>query len=57
MWFGDGWSDTPIYDGTKLGAGAELAGPALIEEPFTVVAVPPGATLRLGDHTNYELTL
>ena len=26
-----------------LGPGAELAGPALVEEPFTVVVVPPGA--------------
>jgi N-methylhydantoinase A len=49
--------DTPIFDGSLLGAGAELRGPALVEEPFTVVVVPPGAALRLGDHTSYELTL
>jgi N-methylhydantoinase A len=55
--FGDGFVDTEIYDGSRLGPGAELAGPALVEEDFTVVAVPPGARLRLGDHTSYELTL
>jgi N-methylhydantoinase A len=57
VWFGDGWVDTPIYDGTKLGAGAALTGPALIQEPYTVVAVPALAALTLGDHANYELTL
>jgi len=57
VWFGDGWVTTPVIDGARLGAGVELTGPALVEEPFTVVVVPPGATLRLGAHTSYELTL
>jgi hypothetical protein len=34
-----------------------VIGPALIEEPFTVVVVPPGATARLDDLGNYELRL
>ena len=29
-------------------------GPALIEEPFTVVVVPPGATAALDDLGNYD---
>jgi N-methylhydantoinase A len=57
VWFGDAWIPTPVYDGTRLGPGAELTGPALVEEPFTVVVVPPDAHLRLGEHTSYELTL
>jgi N-methylhydantoinase A len=57
VWFGDGWVPTPVFAGERLGAGAELAGPALVEEPFTVVVVPPGAHLRLGEHTSYELSL
>ena len=40
-----------------LGAGAEVTGPALVEEPFTVVAVPPGARCASATHTSYELTL
>ena len=32
-------------------------GPALVEEPFTVVVVPPGAARPLDDTGNYELTL
>ena len=41
---GRGFVDTPVYDGAQLGAGAHVAGPALIEEPFTVVVLPPGTT-------------
>ncbi len=57
VYFGDGFVDTPTYDGTQLGPGAALSGPALVEEPFTVVVVPPGARLTLGEHASYQLTL
>lgn len=57
VFFGDGFLDTPVYDGAQLGAGAFIEGPALVEEPFTVIVVPPGATARLGDHANYEIDL
>ena len=57
VFFGAGFVDTPIHDGTMLGAGATIEGPALIQEPFTVIAVPPGAAARLGAHGSYELTL
>jgi N-methylhydantoinase A len=53
--FGEGFVATAIYDGTRLGVGAEVAGPSLVEELFTVIAVPPGAVLRLADHASYEL--
>jgi N-methylhydantoinase A len=56
-YFGVDFVDTPVYDGPAFGPGATLVGPALIEEPFTVVVVPPGATVRLDDLGNYELTL
>ncbi|MDQ3145978.1 MAG: hydantoinase/oxoprolinase family protein [Actinomycetota bacterium] len=55
VYFGDGWLDTAVYDGTLLGTGAEVEGPALIEEPFTVVVVPPGSSARLAEHASYEL--
>jgi N-methylhydantoinase A len=51
--FGDGFVDTPVIDGVRLGAGATIDGPALIEEPFTVVVVPPGASARLDALGNY----
>ena len=55
-YFGGGFVDAPVFDGSLLGAGIEIAGPALIEEPFTVVVVPPGMTARLGPRCNYTLT-
>ena len=56
-YFGVDFVDTPVYDGAALAAGAHVTGPALIEEPFTVVVVPPGATAALSAQGNYEITL
>jgi N-methylhydantoinase A len=55
--FGDGFIDTAVYDGTRLGPGVEIAGPALIEELFTVIVVPPTGRVRLDDQGNYSLEL
>ena len=55
-YFGGDFVDTPVYDGPALGPGAQIDGPALVEEPFTVVVVPPGAHARLDDLGNYECT-
>ncbi len=54
--WGDRWVETPVYDGPALGAGAEIAGPALVEEPFTVVVVGPGTVARLDDLGDYVVT-
>jgi len=54
-YFGAGVVDTPVYDGPRLAAGAEIAGPALIEEPFTVVVLAPGCQARLDEHGNYDV--
>ena len=54
---GSGFVDAPVYDGSVLAPGVEVRGPALIEEPFTVVVLPPGATALLDDLGNYELTV
>ena len=56
-YFGVEFVDTPVYDGVRLGPGAAITGPALVEEPFTVVVVPPGASLRLDALGSYELAL
>jgi N-methylhydantoinase A len=55
--FGEGFVDTPVYDGSRLGTGTEIHGPALVEEPFTVLVVPPDARVRVDESGNYELTL
>ncbi len=56
-YWGDGFVDTPVYDGTRLGSGATVEGPALVEEPFTVVVVPPGATATLDGLGNYVVSV
>jgi N-methylhydantoinase A len=56
-YFGEGFVDTPVYDGAQLGTGAEVQGPALVEEPFTVVVVPPGGRAHLDEAGNYDLQL
>jgi N-methylhydantoinase A len=56
-YFDGAFVDTPVFAGARLGAGAEVHGPALVEEPFTVVVVPPGARARVDESGNYELEL
>src|SRR5436190_1634107 len=51
------WVDTPVYDGGQLGPGARINGPALIEEPFTVVVLPPNTTAQLDAYGNYVIDL
>lgn len=51
------WVDTPVYDGAQLGTGARIEGPALIEEPFTVVVLPPNTTAQLDTLGNYVIEL
>ena len=47
---------TPVFDGTRLGEGATVDGPALIEEPYTVVVLPPDATATLDGLGNYVVS-
>jgi len=47
---------TPIYDGTPLGAGATIKGPAVIEEVTTTIVVEPGWTARLDASGSYLIT-
>lgn len=47
---------TPIIDGTPLGAGAVVKGPAVIEEITTTIVVEPGWTARLDKSGSYLIT-
>ena len=55
--FGEGFTDVTTYNGASLGAGAVVEGPALIEEPFTVVVLAPGDVARLDQHGNYDIAI
>ena len=47
---------TPIYDGGKLGAGAVIAGPAIIEEVTTTIVIEPGWVAKLDASGSYVIT-
>jgi N-methylhydantoinase A len=46
----------PVFDGTALGPGHRLTGPALVEERTTTIYVPPGYTCAMDRWRNYHLT-
>lgn len=48
--------DTPVYDGSAMGAGDTLHGPAVIEEITTTIVVEPGWTVSLHETGVYVLT-
>jgi N-methylhydantoinase A len=47
---------TPVYDGAKLGAGATIRGPAIIEEVTTTIVVEPDWTAKLTASGSYVIT-
>lgn len=48
---------TKIYRGDTLTAGAQIAGPAIIEEPTTTIVIPPYAQAHVSASGNYILTI
>ncbi|MFQ5852559.1 MAG: hydantoinase/oxoprolinase family protein [Candidatus Binatia bacterium] len=51
-----GYENTPVYDGAKLAAGHKVAGPAIIEEPATTVAIPTSYVCAVDSVKNYILS-
>ena len=48
----DDWVDAPIYDRSRLGAGDEVGGPAVLEEFSSTVPLHPGFTARVDTFGN-----
>ena len=48
-----GMRETPIFDGGSLGAGARVAGPAVIEEETFTGLLLPGQVADVDEHGNY----
>ena len=44
--------DTPVYDYERLGTGARIKGPAVIELPFTTTLVPPEHRITVDSYRN-----
>ena len=55
-WFEGREVDTPVYDGTRLLAGARFSGPAIIEETTTTVVIPARFDCTVDQWKNYLLT-
>ncbi|MCQ8833910.1 hypothetical protein [Streptomyces malaysiensis] len=51
-----GFVPTPVYDYARLRAGHEIAGPAIVDVPTTVVVVPAGVTGRVNRLGNLVLS-
>jgi N-methylhydantoinase A len=49
--------DTPIYSRQALGAGAELVGPAILEEPAATTVVPPDMKVHMDDFGNVRIAV
>jgi N-methylhydantoinase A len=52
----DGWRDTPVYRREALLAGAELAGPAIVEERAASTLAGDGQALAVDDYGNLIIT-
>jgi N-methylhydantoinase A len=48
-----GRQEVPVYDGTALGTGAIIDGPALIEQPTTTLLLLAKQQARTDDHGNF----
>jgi N-methylhydantoinase A len=53
----DGMAELPVYDGAELGAGAEIRGPAVIEETTTTILLLPRQTAATDAFGNYVVEL
>ena len=47
-----GFAPTPVYDRRRLGAGASLAGPAIVEERESTAVIGPGGRVRVDGRLN-----
>jgi N-methylhydantoinase A len=55
-WFGEaGWLDTPVYLRDGLQPGAEIFGPAIVEEKTSTIVIYPGQTARVDAWLNMEV--
>jgi N-methylhydantoinase A len=56
-WFDGEWRDTPVYRREQLGVGAELVGPAIVEQLDSTTVIEPGDRVRVDAFGNLEITV
>jgi N-methylhydantoinase A len=54
---GDGPVQTPVYRRSDFGAGAEIAGPAVIGQVDATTLLPPGSSARVDEYGNLMITV
>jgi len=55
-WFdGDGDCDTPVWRRSSLGPGAQIMGPAIIEEKTSTIVIYPGQSALVDQYLNLEI--
>lgn len=52
VWFDGQAHQTNVYDRAQITAGAELTGPAIIDQVDSTTVVPPGATAKVDQYMN-----
>ena len=57
VWFGEGFAETQVFDRYALRQGAEIPGPAIIEEREATTIVFPGDVLRVDQAGNLRITI
>ncbi len=57
VWFADGRQETPVYRRPRLPLGAQIAGPAILEQLDTTIVVEPGNRLTVDEHGNLLITV
>jgi N-methylhydantoinase A len=53
--FNGGYTETPIYDSSRLKPGNFIPGPAVVEEPVTTLVIPGGFNCCIDEYGNYIL--
>jgi N-methylhydantoinase A len=48
-----GFTEVPVYNGEKLGAGDVVSGPCIVEERMTTLVLPPGETVTVDPDGSY----
>ena len=56
-WFDGQWRDAPVYRREQLGIGAELIGPAIVEQLDSTTVIEPGDRVRVDALGNLEITV
>jgi 5-oxoprolinase (ATP-hydrolysing)/N-methylhydantoinase A len=56
-YFGEGFVEAAVYDRYRLRAGAEVKGPAIIEEREATTVVPPGDLLTVDEAGNLRIKI